>query len=65
MPKIKTNSGARKRFKKTASGKFKRKKGWDSHLLTTKSSSRKRRLKKPAIVDSTDQKKIQRLLPNL
>ncbi len=62
MPKMKTNSGAGKRFKRTASGKLKRKKAFRSHILTKKSSKRKRNLGKSTLVDSTDQARINRLL---
>jgi len=63
MPKMKSNSGAKKRFKKTGSGKLKRKKAFKRHILTKKSSKRKRNLGKDAIVDSSDEKRINKLLP--
>jgi len=62
MPKMKTNRGARKRFKKTASGKIKRRKAFKSHILTKKSRDRKRRLRKGAYVDATDAPRIHRLI---
>ena len=62
MPKMKSNRGAAKRFKKTASGKFKRSRAFKGHLLTKKSSSRKRKLRKGAIVAKADQRRIERLL---
>lgn len=62
MPKMKSNRGAAKRFKKTGTGKFKRKKAYKGHLLTKKSSSRKRKLRKSALVSTADQKRIERLL---
>ncbi len=65
MPKMKTNGSAKKRFKKTASGKLKRKKAYASHILTKKNRKRKRNLGKTALVDSSNFKKISRLLPNL
>lgn len=63
MPKIKTNRAAAKRFRKTAGGKFKRKKAYASHILTKKRAKRKRGLRKPALVHSADERKIRRLLP--
>lgn len=63
MPKLKTHRGAAKRFRKTATGKFKRSRAFHSHLLSKKSSRRKRRLLKPAYVKSTEMKKLKRLLP--
>jgi large subunit ribosomal protein L35 len=62
MPKMKSNRAAAKRFKKTASGKFKRHKAYKSHLLTKKASGRKRRLRKAKVVSKADQKRIERLL---
>ncbi|NBC17529.1 MAG: 50S ribosomal protein L35 [Bacteroidetes bacterium] len=62
MPKMKSNSGAKKRFKKTASGRIKRKKAYKSHILTKKSQKRKRNLRKDTLVDKTDEKRIKRLL---
>lgn len=63
MPKLKTNSGAKKRFKVTATGKLKRAKGWKSHLLESKSPKRKRALRKAAYVSDSDAKRFARLLP--
>ncbi len=63
MPKMKSNSGAKKRFKKTGSGKIKRKKAFKSHILTKKSSKRKRNLRQSTLVDKTDEKAIKRLIP--
>jgi large subunit ribosomal protein L35 len=62
MPKMKTNRGAAKRFRKTGTGKIKRSKAYASHILTKKSSKRKRALRQSGLVDSTDEKKIRRLL---
>ena len=62
MPKLKTNSGAKKRFKVTATGKIKRQRAFHNHLLTKKSSKRKRRLGRSALVDTTDVGRIRRLL---
>jgi len=58
MPKMKSTSGAKKRFKKTASGQFKRKKAFRSHILTSKSRKRKRHLRKPTLVSETEIKKV-------
>ncbi|MCY7296374.1 50S ribosomal protein L35 [Alteromonas sp. a30] len=63
MPKIKTNSGAAKRFKKTASGGFKRKQSHLRHILTKKSSKRKRQLRNKEMVHSSDTALIQRMMP--
>ncbi|MBM7615926.1 50S ribosomal protein L35 [Alkaliphilus hydrothermalis] len=62
MPKMKTHKGAAKRFKKTKSGKIKRFKAFKSHILTKKSSKRKRNLRKSALVFKGDQKRIAQLL---
>ncbi len=62
MPKIKTNRAAAKRFKKTGSGGLKRERAYASHLLSSKSRSRKRRLRKGATVSTADQKRVSRLL---
>lgn len=62
MPKMKTNSGAKKRFKITGSGKIKRKHAFKSHILTKKSTKQKRNLTKPALVDKTDIPNIKQLL---
>lgn len=63
MPKIKTHKGIAKRVKKTKSGKLKRKKAFHSHILTKKSGSRKRSLRKSAIVSKAHSKKYKKLLP--
>ncbi|MGB5289774.1 MAG: 50S ribosomal protein L35 [Ignavibacteriaceae bacterium] len=57
MPKMKSNRGASKRLKKTASGKFKRHKAYKSHILTSKSTKTKRQLRKANLVSKADQKK--------
>ena len=62
MPKMKTNRGAAKRFKKTANGKIKRKKAFLRHILTKKASQRKRKLRRPTYVDKADEGRIKRLL---
>jgi large subunit ribosomal protein L35 len=62
MPKVKTNPGAKKRFSLTGSGKIKRKHAFKSHILTKKSTKRKRNLTYFGQVDKTDKKNIQLLL---
>ncbi len=64
MPKIKTCSGAAKRFKKTANG-FKRKSSHTSHILTKKSTKRKRHLRGTSEVHASDVALVKRMLPNL
>lgn len=64
MPKIKTNRSAAKRFKKTGTGKIVFAKSHASHILTKKTTKRKRRLRKSRIVDKTNKKGIRLLLPN-
>lgn len=63
MPKMKTNRGAAKRFKCTGSGKVARRKSFSSHILTKKTTKRKRSLRQAEIVDSANMKSIRRLLP--
>ncbi len=63
MPKIKTKRSAKKRFKKTSSGEYKRSKANKSHLLTKKKKKRKKNLAKSTLVSPRDKKKIKRLLP--
>ena len=58
MPKMKSNRGAAKTFKKTASGSFKRKKAYKSHILTSKTTKRKRSLRKGTLVDVSEQKRV-------
>lgn len=65
MPKIKTNRGAAKRFKKTASGKIKRKRAFQRHILSSKPSKRKRAMRRPRYVDPADEKNIKKLIPYL
>ncbi|MCH8245231.1 MAG: 50S ribosomal protein L35 [Bacteroidetes bacterium] len=62
MPKMKSNSGAKKRFKLTASGRLKRKKAYHSHILTKKSPKRKRGLRETTLVDKADEKRMKRLI---
>jgi large subunit ribosomal protein L35 len=63
MPKMKTHRGAAKRYKKTATGQFKRAHAYHSHILTKKSSKRKRKLRRGAYVHSTVLKSLRKLLP--
>jgi len=65
MPKLKTHRGAAKRFSLTANGKVKRSKAFASHILTKKTTKRKRTYRRSAIVDSANQKAIKRLIPYL
>ncbi|MCL2739019.1 MAG: 50S ribosomal protein L35 [Bacteroidales bacterium] len=62
MPKIKTSSGAKKRFELTGTGKVKRKHAYKSHILTKKSTKRKRNLTYTALVDTSDEKRMKGLL---
>lgn len=62
MPKMKTNSGAKKRFDITGTGKIKRKHAYKSHILTKKSTKRKRNLTKIGLVHERDEKRIKLLL---
>jgi large subunit ribosomal protein L35 len=63
MPKIKTNSGAAKRFKRNASGAFKRGQSHRSHILTKKSTKRKRQLRSPMEVHKSDVAAARRMMP--
>jgi large subunit ribosomal protein L35 len=65
MPKLKTNRGAAKRFKKTASGRFKRAQGYHNHILTKKSTKRKRQLRNTTLVAVQDTPALMRMLPYL
>ena len=65
MPKIKTNRAAAKRFKKTGTGKLVRNKAYKSHILTKKSTKRKRNLRKPTVTDATNVKNMKKVLPYL
>ncbi len=64
MPKIKTNRGAAKRFSRNGSGKFKHRQSHRSHILTKKSTKRKRQLRDIIAVHDNDQKAVAQLLPN-
>ena len=63
MPKLKTHRGAAKRFKKTASGKFLRSKAFKRHILTSKTTKRKRSLRGTFVADESDAAKLARMLP--
>ncbi len=65
MPKIKTHRGAAKRFSTTGSGKLKRNKAYKRHILTKKSSKRKRNMRGTCIMADADNQAIRRMLPNL
>jgi large subunit ribosomal protein L35 len=64
MPKIKTNSGAAKRFKKTGNG-FKRKRAFKNHILTKKNSKRIRQLRPKSQVAASDVALVRRMMPNV
>ncbi len=63
MPKIKTNSGAKKRFKLSKTGKPMRAHAYKSHILNKKSTKRKRNLRKTTVADKTNVKQIKKLIP--
>ena len=63
MPKMKTNRGAAKRFRRTASGGFKRKQSHMNHILTKKKTKRKRHLRATAQVAEADCKSVRQMLP--
>lgn len=63
MPKMKTNRAAAKRFKKTGTGKLVRNKAYKRHILTKKSTKRKRALRQDVVVDSTNVKNMIKILP--
>ncbi|MBR1629555.1 MAG: 50S ribosomal protein L35 [Lachnospiraceae bacterium] len=65
MPKMKTKRAAAKRFKKTATGKLKRNKAYKSHILTKKSTKRKRNLRHATMTDSTNVKNMKKCMPYL
>jgi large subunit ribosomal protein L35 len=65
MPKMKSNRAAAKRFRKTANGKIRCDKPFHSHILTKKTSKRKRQLRKNDTVDKTRVRQVRRLLPYL
>ena len=63
MPKMKTSRAAAKRFKKTGAGKLKRNKAYKSHILTKKTTKRKRNLRKATMTDATNEKVMKKILP--
>ena len=63
MPKMKTNRGAAKRFRRTGSGGLKRAQSFRRHILTKKSTKRKRHLRDDAVVAPADMKMLNRMLP--
>jgi large subunit ribosomal protein L35 len=63
VPKLKTNRGAAKRFKRTGTGKFTHDPAFASHILTKKDPKRKRKLRKGAVASKADTKRLKRLLP--
>ena len=64
MPKMKTHRGAAKRFKRTGTGKLTRMRKGKQHILTKKTTKRKRTLRQRTLVASVDQKRLKQLLPN-
>jgi large subunit ribosomal protein L35 len=64
MPKIKTNRAAAKRFKITGTGKIVYRKSCASHILTKKTTKRKRSLRQMQLIKASDMKEVRRLLPN-
>jgi large subunit ribosomal protein L35 len=62
MPKMKTHSGSKKRFRKTAKGKLRGKRAYSSHILEKKSPARKRRFKRPSVISRADRKRVETLL---
>lgn len=62
MPKMKTHSGASKRFKVTGSGKIKKNSAFKRHMLESKTPKRKRGLRKPDIISSGDERRVKRML---
>ena len=63
MPKLKTHKGAAKRFRKSASGKIKRSKAYANHILTKKTTKRKRKLRHEDFVSKDDKKRISKMIP--
>ena len=63
MFKMKTNRGAAKRFKVTKSGRIKHAKAYKSHILTKKTTKRKRQLRESTYISNRDQKRVKRLIP--
>ena len=65
MPKMKTSRAAAKRFKVTGTGKLVRHKAYKSHILTKKSTKRKRNLRKATVADETNVKNMKKIMPYL
>ena len=65
MPKVKTSRAAAKRFKNTGTGQLKRMNAYKSHILTKKTTKRKRNLRKATITDATNVKNMKKILPYL
>ena len=65
MPKMKTNRATAKRLKRTGSGRLRRRRANKSHILTKKSTKRKRRLRQQTLVSKVDEKRMNRLVPGL
>jgi len=63
MPKMKTNKGAAKRFRRTGTGKIRANSAFTSHILTSKSTKRKRNLRKSKILATGDAKRIKVMMP--
>lgn len=63
MPKLKTHRGAAKRFARTASGRYKHRRGFRNHILTKKSSKSKRQLRVEGIIDGADTRAVRQMLP--
>ncbi|MCD8231701.1 MAG: 50S ribosomal protein L35 [Clostridiales bacterium] len=65
MPKMKTKRAAAKRFSKTGSGQLKRHKAYKSHILTKKTTKRKRNLRKATMTDASNVKNMKKIMPYL
>ena len=65
MPKMKTNRGAAKRFKTTGNGKIVRSKAFGNHILTKKTTKRKRRIRQSGLVNGANKKNVKKLIPYL
>lgn len=65
MPKIKTNRGAAKRFRKTGTGKIRRNRAYTSHILTKKTTKRKRNLRQGTVIAKVDERNVAQLIPYL
>jgi len=65
MPKIKTNRGAAKRFRKTGTGKIRRNRAYTSHILTKKTTKRKRNLRQGTTIAKVDERNVAQLIPYL